>query len=172
MPFIPKFVHPNHITVVRFLLTPIVLGFLFAEQYLIAVPLFIIAAATDAIDGSVARVRKQVTPWGIFFDPIADKLLIGSVALLVALQHFHPAVVFTALVFDILPSLRWASTRYVGTIMAANVWGKAKMFLQFTSITLLLLGIMFNIPLLIEIGEWVLIMSLFFAAIAVITYSL
>lgn len=172
LPFIPKFVHPNHITVLRFLMTPVVLWLLFTEQYVWGVPLFIMAAATDAIDGSVARVRKQVTPWGIFFDPIADKLLIGSVAMLVALQYFHPIIVFLALVLDILPSLRWASTRYVGTVMAANVWGKVKMFLQFTSLTLLLLGIMLNIPILIDLGELTLIVSLMFAGIAVATYSL
>lgn len=172
LPFMPKFVHPNHITVLRFLMTPVVLWLLFTEQYVWGVPLFIMAAATDAIDGSVARVRKQVTPWGIFFDPIADKLLIGSVAMLVALQYFHPIIVFLALVLDILPSLRWASTRYVGTVMAANVWGKVKMFLQFTSLTLLLLGIMLNIPILIDLGELTLIVSLMFAGIAVATYSL
>jgi phosphatidylglycerophosphate synthase len=172
LPFVPRFVHPNHITVLRFLMTPVVLWLLFTEQYTWAVPLFVIAAATDALDGSVARVRKQVTPWGIFFDPIADKLLIGSVAILVALQHFNPVIVFAALMLDILPSLRWASTRYVGTVMAANAWGKIKMFLQFSSLTLLLLGIMLDMPILIELGQWVLIASLFFAGAAVITYSL
>lgn len=172
LPFIPKFVHPNHVTVLRFLMTPFVLWFLYTEQYLWGVPLFIIAAATDAIDGSMARVRKQVTPWGIFFDPVADKVLIGSVALIVALKYFHPSIVFFALLLDMLPSLRWASTRYAGTVMAANVWGKVKMFLQFSSITLLLLGIMFDLPILIDIGQWVLIASLFFAGVAVATYSL
>ena len=172
LPFIPKFVHPNHITVVRFLLTPLVLWLLFTEQYVWGVPLFILAAATDALDGSLARVRQQVTPWGIFFDPIADKLLIGSVALLVAIKYFHPGLVFAALLFDMLPALRWASTKYTGTIMAANVWGKIKMFLQFTSLTCLLLGIVFNLPVLINFGELLLVISLVFAGIAVATYSL
>jgi CDP-diacylglycerol--glycerol-3-phosphate 3-phosphatidyltransferase len=172
LPLIPKIVQPNHVTVLRFLLTPVVLWLLFTEQYAWGVPVFIFAAATDAIDGSLARVRKQVTPWGIFFDPIADKLLIGSVAMLVALQHFHPVIVLFALVLDMLPSLRWASTRYVGTVMAANVWGKVKMFLQFSSLTLLLLGILFDLPILIELGEWVLVVSLLFASVAVVTYSL
>ncbi len=120
----------------------------------------------------MARIRKQVTPWGIFFDPVADKLLIGSVALLIGLKHFHPLLVFAALVLDMLPSLRWASTRYVGTVMAANVWGKVKMFLQFCSMTLLLLGIMFNLPELIQAGEICLAAALVFAAVAVLTYSL
>lgn len=172
LPFIPAFVHPNHVTMLRFLLTPLVLGLLYDGQYAWGVPLFVIAAFTDAIDGSLARVRKQVTPWGIFFDPIADKFLIGSVALVVALQYFHPAIVFTAIVFDMLPSLRWASTKYAGTVMAANVWGKAKMFLQFVSITLLLCGIVFRLPVLIDAGEVVLLVSLAFSAVAVATYSL
>ena len=170
--FIPAVIIPNYITVLRFLMTPVVLYFLFIGKYEIGVPLFVIAAATDAIDGSLARVRKQITPWGIFFDPIADKLLVGSVALLVALQYFNPLTVFAALVLDMLPSLRWASTRYVGTVMAANFWGKAKMFLQFCSITLLLLGILFSLPILIMVGELVLLVSLAFAIAAVITYSL
>jgi phosphatidylglycerophosphate synthase len=172
LPLVPKIVHPNHVTVLRFLLTPVVLWLLFIEQYAWGVPLFILAAATDALDGSLARVRKQVTPWGIFFDPIADKLLIGSVAMLVALQYFHPVIVLFALVLDMLPSLRWASSRYVGTVMAANVWGKAKMFLQFSSLTLLLLGIVLDLPVLIEVGEWVLVASLLLAGVAVLTYSL
>ena len=170
--FIPAAIYPNHITVLRFLLTPVVLYFLFIGQYAIGVPLFVFAAATDALDGSLARVRKQITPWGIFFDPIADKLLVGSVALLVALQYFHPVTVFTALFLDTLPSLRWASKNYVGTVMAANVWGNVKMFLQFCSITLLLLGILFDLPILITLGEAALLLSLAFAVVAVATYSL
>jgi CDP-diacylglycerol--glycerol-3-phosphate 3-phosphatidyltransferase len=145
---------------------------LFIGQYGLGVPLFVVAAATDAIDGSLARIRKRITPWGIFFDPIADKLLVGSVALLIGLQHFHPLTVFAALALDILPSLRWASSRYVGTVMAANIWGKTKMFLQFCSITLLLLGILFHAPILIILGESLLLLSLVFAGIAVFTYSL
>ncbi|MFZ2681926.1 MAG: CDP-alcohol phosphatidyltransferase family protein [Patescibacteria group bacterium] len=172
LPFIPKFVHPNHITVLRFLMTPLVLWLLFTEHYTWGVPLFIVAAITDAVDGSLARVRKQVTPWGIFFDPIADKFLIGSIALVVALQYFNPVTVFAALSLDMLPSLRWASTKYAGTVMAANAWGKSKMFLQFCSLTLLLLGIMLDVPILIDLGELVLLVSLVFASIAVITYSL
>ncbi len=172
LPFIPKFVYPNHITVLRFLMTPVVLWFLYNENYIWGVPLFVIAAATDALDGSLARVRKQITPWGIFFDPVADKLLIGSVALVVALRYFHPAIVFAALLLDIMPSLRWASRRYAGTVMAANVWGKAKMFLQFSSLTLLLLGIVFHVPILIDLGELILILAIIFAGIAVATYSL
>lgn len=172
LPFIPEFVRPNHITVFRMLLTPLVLWLLWNEWYMWAVPLFIFTALTDAIDGGLARVRKQITPWGILFDPIADKLLVGSVTLIVALQYFHPWLVFFAIFLDILPSIRWASQKYTGGMMAANFWGKTKMVLQCASLTLLLLGITFGAPEMIVAGEWVFGASTIFAIIALATYSL
>lgn len=172
LPFIPEAVRPNHVTVLRFLLTPVVIWLLFIENYLIGVPLFLFTAFTDAVDGSLARVRNQITPWGIFFDPVADKLLIGSVAILLGLQYYHPVIIFAALVLDMLPSLRWASTRYAGTVMMANIWGKTKMFLQFVSFFCLLLGIALGIPELVLVGEVILAVSLVFALVAVVTYSL
>lgn len=171
LPFIPEFIKPNHVTVLRLLLTPIVLWLLWDKQYLVAVPLFILTAFTDVIDGSLARTRNLITPWGILFDPVADKLLVGSVVLLVALGHFHPWLVFTAIFLDILPSIRWASQKG-GGVMMANAWGKTKMVLQCTSLTLLLLGITLQVPMLQELAEYVFGGAIVFAAIALATYSL
>ncbi len=172
LPFIPAFVRPNHMTALRMVMTPVVLWLLLLENYVWGVPLFVFAAFTDMMDGSIARVRNQITPWGIFFDPVADKLLIGSVAILVALKYFNPAIVFAAIILDILPSIRWASQKHTSTMMMANWWGKIKMVLQVCSITLLLLGIMLGLPILITIGEVLLVISLGFSLVAVITYSL
>ena len=172
LPFIPDAIQPNHVTALRFLLTPVVIWALFVENYAFGVPLFLITAFTDALDGSLARVRNKITPWGIFFDPVADKLLIGSVAILLGLKYYHPAIIFAALLLDILPSLRWASTRYAGTVMMANIWGKLKMFLQFVSFFCLILGLALGVPELIAVGEAILAVSLAFALVAVITYSL
>jgi CDP-diacylglycerol--glycerol-3-phosphate 3-phosphatidyltransferase len=172
LPFVPMMVKPNYVTALRLLLIPFVLWLLFIENYVVGIPVFLFAAFTDALDGSIARVRNQITAWGIFFDPVADKLLIGGVALVVALKYFHPVLVFTAIVLDILPSVLWASTRRSGTIMMANWWGKIKMVLQVTSITLLLFGILLGLPMMIAAGQVVLGIALVFALIAVITYSL
>lgn len=172
LPFIPDFVQPNHITIVRMLMTPIILWFLSIELYVWALPLFFIAGMTDMLDGALARTRDKITPWGIFFDPIADKLLVGSVALLVGLHHFHPWLVLLAIFLDILPSIRWASHKTSGGIMAANKWGKTKMVLQCTALGLLLLGIVIQIPAFIVAGEVALAVSIFFAIIALVTYSL
>src|SRR3989339_879810 len=82
VPLVPRFVTPNMITIARMVLIPFILYFLFSNEYGIGVPLFLFAAFTDALDGSVARLRHQVTEWGTFYDPLADKLLIGSVIIL------------------------------------------------------------------------------------------
>ena len=172
LPCIPEFVQPNHITIARMLMTPVILWLLFIEVYAWALPMFILAAFSDVVDGSLARTRKNITAWGIFFDPIADKLLVGSVALLVGLTHYYAPLVFLAIFLDILPSLRWASRKHAGGLMAANKWGKTKMVLQCSSLILLLGGIVLNIPTLMIAGEVILGIAIIFAMIAVATYSL
>jgi CDP-diacylglycerol--glycerol-3-phosphate 3-phosphatidyltransferase len=172
LPFVPSFVKPNYVTAFRLLFAPVIFYLFMVENFALAVPAFMIAAFTDALDGSLARVRNQITPWGIFFDPLADKLLIGGTALLVAINYYHPMIIIAALVLDVMPSILWASTKRGGMIMMANWWGKTKMILQVASMTALLLGILTNTPGLISFGEISLAASLLFALIAVITYSL
>lgn len=173
LPLVPHFVKPNHITVVRLVLTPIVLYLLATNNLVFGVPLFILASFTDMLDGSVARIRKQITPWGILFDPIADKLLIGLVALVFALKYYHPIVVITAVVFDLVPLAIWLlRARKDRGIMMANGWGKGKMVLQFVSITALLLAVTLQLEWIANLGEGILVLATAFAAIATITYSL
>ncbi len=170
---VPWFVRPNHITLFRMVLTPFVVWILFLGDYRLGIPLFVLAAFTDILDGSVARIRKQITSWGIFFDPVADKLLVGGVALTVALKYFHPILVFVALSLDLLPAMVFLSRKNPNNqMMSANVWGKTKMFLQFLSLTSLLLGIFYGMETWIVAGEFTLGVSLAFALIAAITYSL
>lgn len=173
LPLVPDFVQPNHLTIMRMIMTPFVIWLLYLGDYMLGVPMFVLAAFTDLVDGSLARVRNRITPWGIFFDPIADKLLIGSVALVVALQYFHPVVVFMAIALDLLPAVVFLSrAKQQGQVMMANVWGKAKMFMQFMAIVSLLLGIVLETGNLIAAGEIILASSLIFALIAAVTYSL
>ncbi len=173
LPFVPKFVTPNHLTVLRLVLTPIVVYLLAVGNFRFGIPLFVIAAATDAVDGSLARVRRNITSWGTLFDPVADKLLIGLVALVFAMRFIHPVVVIVAVVFDFLPLLIWAGRiKERRSILTANTWGKIKMFLQFLSVTLLLIGVALDQTACVDIAEWILVLATAFAAIATITYSL
>ena len=99
IPLIPTFITPNMVTVFRMVMTPVVLWFLYLEQFTIGVPLFLFVAFTDALDGSLARLRNQITQWGTFYDPLADKILISAVILLVVVQHVN--VIFGVLILGI-----------------------------------------------------------------------
>ena len=128
--FIPSFVRPNHLTVARMCATPVVLWFLFMENYRVGVPLFIATAATDALDGSLARWRKQITEWGTFYDPMADKLLMGSVIVLILIQHVNPVIAFGVIGVELLMLGGGWYKRQKGKKIQANVWGKVKMWLE------------------------------------------
>src|SRR3989344_7857071 len=91
---IPKFIKPNHFTILRYLLAPVVLYFVINANYRIGIPLFAFTAFTDMLDGSLARTRKQITVWGIIHDPIADKILIMSCLAVLVLKHINPIIAF------------------------------------------------------------------------------
>jgi cardiolipin synthase len=78
---------PNLITLIRILLIPVVVGLFYLDKplgYLAAAALFIIACLTDFLDGYLARTYKQVTSVGSFLDPLADKLLVAAVLMMLA----------------------------------------------------------------------------------------
>ncbi|HTK60706.1 MAG TPA: CDP-alcohol phosphatidyltransferase family protein [Candidatus Baltobacteraceae bacterium] len=138
---VPKETTPNQITVLRIFMTPAVVWFLYEERYALATPLFLVTALTDTLDGSLARTRDQVTKWGILWDPIADKLLIGSVALILMFRHFPPTL--TAIILGLEAAfLAGGWYRHLqGETVAANWWGKFKMLGQVIGVTLYLLSL-------------------------------
>lgn len=165
--FIPKSVKPNHVTVARMLMTPFVVIFLMYEWYPAGVTLFLIAAFTDALDGSLARIRKQITEWGIVFDPIADKLLIGSVLFVIVLKHinFMLGVALIGIEIAIVFGGWWHKSR--GHIEPANVWGKIKMVTEVIGILLLLIALWSGIDLLVDISIGTLVVALVVAIVSV-----
>lgn len=66
---------PNILTAIRFVIVPFFAYYLFTEQYIIAVVLFVIGGITDVLDGYIARKFNLVTTWGKLADPLADKLM-------------------------------------------------------------------------------------------------
>lgn len=105
-----------------------------------AAVLFIIAASTDGVDGYIARKRKQVTRFGIFLDPIADKLLVT--AALIALVERNELTGWAAMVIIarefIVTGLRLVASGE-GIVIAASNWGKIKTVTQIVAIAASLL---------------------------------
>lgn len=169
--WIPKWIRPNHWTVIRFLFTPVVLFYLWQERWGETIGLFLFAAFTDVLDGSTARLRKQITMWGTAADPIADKLLIGSVSLVFVARVLNIWLALAILGMELLVISGVLYRRYKGKISSANAFGKTKMFLQVCAIMLLLLARATDQILLAPIALFLFLLSFFFAFISFLTYS-
>ena len=82
---------PNLLTVGRILLTPLFVIFLIRGLFVFALFVFAIAAISDGLDGFIARVFNQRTTLGAYLDPIADKLLLSSAFISLAVLKIIPA---------------------------------------------------------------------------------
>lgn len=164
---IPRWITPNHITLFRIIATPFTVLLLYDKHYAFGVPMFFFVAFTDAIDGALARTRNMITPWGMMFDPLADKLLIIPVVCILVFSQLNIAVaagiVATELLIVVL-ALLW---RHAGGVIQANGWGKIKMFLQVCGIIVLLLAIRFSSPDLVTIATIILTSSIAFGVVSI-----
>jgi CDP-diacylglycerol--glycerol-3-phosphate 3-phosphatidyltransferase len=134
----------------------------------IAVGLFILAAATDKLDGYIARKYSQITNFGKLIDPLADKLLI-SVALLMLVQlHLVPAWAAVAIIGReiFVTGIRILASAQK-TALAADRYGKIKMVLQVAAIAAILLN---NYPIAL-FTSFRLDMTLLYVAVIMTIYS-
>ena len=135
---------PNKLTILRILLVPfIILCFYLSPGWgmWVAVLLFIVAAVTDTVDGRYARSHNMVTDFGKFMDPIADKLLVNSVLVMLTAQGKVPPVVtilFIAREF-VISGLRLVAAGK-GVVLAAGNLGKIKTTLQDIALPFLMVG--------------------------------
>jgi len=81
---------PNFITLIRILLVPVMLVFILEGKNLLALLTFAVAAISDGLDGFIARVFNQKTRLGAFLDPIADKLLLSTSFIVLAVYGLAP----------------------------------------------------------------------------------
>ena len=82
---------PNALTLIRILLIPLFVNLLISKFFLGALVTFLIAGITDALDGFLARIWHQRTDLGAYLDPIADKLLLASAFVTLAILRIVPS---------------------------------------------------------------------------------
>ena len=137
---------PNILTISRIVITPIFLFVILMEglphRFLLACIIFSIGSITDAVDGHLARKNNQITNFGKFLDPIADKILTTS-ALLAFMSMGLCNIWIVMLVLT--REFAIASVRMIaasnGVVIPANVWGKIKTVAQMVfTILIMLLG--------------------------------
>lgn len=163
---------PNKLTCIRLILIPVFAALFFLDgivpyNYLIAAAVFALAAITDFLDGKIARKYGLVTNLGKFLDPIADKVLVSTALLLVAVSDvLYPVAGVCCVAVIIARELIISGFRQVaaktGLVMAADYFGKVKTWVQDISLLVLLVALQFkDVEWLKIIGN----ISLFLAAL-------
>jgi CDP-diacylglycerol--glycerol-3-phosphate 3-phosphatidyltransferase/cardiolipin synthase len=158
---------PNLLTWARILLIPLVVGVYYmpltpGEQNFIATAAFLVAAVTDWIDGWLARKLNQMSAFGAFLDPVADKLMVA--AALVMLVHLNRADVALAVIIIgreiAISALReWMAKIGAAKSVAVSLIGKLKTIAQMTAIPMLLWHTPIG-PLDIHLlGSWALLIA-------------
>ena len=139
----------NKLTMVRIFLVPVFLIFIAVQDIpygtFIATFIFIIASITDQLDGYIARSRNQITNFGKFMDPLADKLLVTAALIsLVELQVIPAWAAFIIIAREFAVSGIRTIAASEGKVIAASVWGKIKTITQISAIIALLLQVNIN----------------------------
>ena len=128
----------NKLTIFRIILVPVILiipllnisGDLWGIPltYLIIDIIFIIASLTDKLDGYIARSRNQITNFGKFLDPIADKILVIVAMLILVETGRLPAWIPAIVVIRefVVSGYRLVAVEKKGKVIAASIWGKIK----------------------------------------------
>lgn len=133
---------PNALTASRLVAIPVLLVLLavpFPWHDQIAAAVFLLASATDTLDGNLARRRGQVTELGKFLDPLADKLFVLSVLIALVQQAVLPAWVVVVIFSRELLITVLRSLRADRGVVAATPFGKTKTVLQVLAVLLLIL---------------------------------
>lgn len=128
---------PNRLTILRVIIIPLFVVVMLCPEFpysdYVAGGLFIAACVTDFFDGYLARKYNQVTTFGKFMDPLADKLLV-SAALICFLADADSAMPVWAVIVIISREFIISGFRLVaaekGVTIAANYWGKVKTVVQ------------------------------------------
>jgi len=132
---------PNILTVIRFLLVPLFLYFVFISQSYnrisIALAIFIVASFTDYLDGMLARRMNVISDFGKIMDPLADKLLVLSALTgLCWLPPFRlPQIIFYVILLrELLITILREIYQKKGIVIAADKLGKLKTVMQMLGI--------------------------------------
>ena len=141
----------NKLTVFRILLVPImaIIPYLHIEGDIFGISstffwmliIFIVASITDKLDGDIARARNEITTFGKFLDPLADKILVlTAMMLLVELGKIPAWIPIIVITREFLVSgYRLVAVEKDGAVIAASIWGKIKTFTQMFAIIFIMI---------------------------------
>lgn len=169
----PQWVTPNRITVFRILTTPVVFFLTLNGHHIWGIVTFLFIASTDAMDGSMARTQNKITKFGMLFDPLADKFLIGSMILVLVFRYLNPWLGIAILGIEVvfIVSALVARVKFK-TVRMANNWGKIKMFLQVLAMCAIMFGLVLDVPILLSFATGILGLAIGFALLSLFKHGL
>ena len=131
---------PNILTIIRFLLIPLILFYIFTGNYILAFVFFTISGITDILDGFIARRFNFVSNFGKLMDPLADKLTQVGTLLSLSIVQIIPVWILVIVLFKELIMIVGASFLYGKDVIVYSKWyGKLSTVLFFVAIVISLL---------------------------------
>ena len=143
----------NKLTIFRIILVPImvVIPFFGIQGEVFGIPvtwiivdfIFVIASITDKLDGYIARSRNQITAFGKFLDPIADKILVLAAMIMLVEASKLPAWIPIIVLFRefVVSGYRLVAVQEGGKVIAASIWGKLKTVTQMIALIIALIDV-------------------------------
>ena len=152
---------PNKLTVLRVCMVPVFVFLMLwdglgASGKYASAAIFILASATDYLDGYLARKNNLVTDFGKFMDPIADKLLVCSAMICLVEKDALAAWIVIIIIGRefIISGFRLVASDK-GTVIAASYWGKFKTVFQMVMVILLILDLGGIFDTIAQIVIWI-----------------
>lgn len=137
---------PNKLTLMRLTSIPIIIAVMLINVSWfdwLALAVFVLSCLTDMLDGKIARKQGIVTNFGKLMDPLADKMMIVSIlVVLVSQSRVDPIAVIIIVMRELaVTGLRAvaASSAGGGKVIAASIWGKLKTVSQMITVAMLLI---------------------------------
>ena len=148
----------NLITIVRILLVPVFVFFaaIFPGAYrdLIAAAIFLLISVTDFLDGYIARKYNQITDFGKFLDPLADKILvISAFVIFVAQGRLSPIITIVVIIREFMVTSIRLIAAGKGCVIAASMSGKLKTFSQIVAVMAILLEPFLSLVICLPYGQ-------------------
>lgn len=165
---------PNQLTLLRLCIIPFIVLSILDQHYRTAFALFILAGVTDGLDGLLARVLEQRTVLGQYLDPVADKLLLSTLFLVLHHEGLISRRV-TVLVFGRdLGIIMVAAILYASVGMKdfrPSLFGKANTIAQIVALLTVLLSMFYAPSLVLLVEYWSLVATVVFTVVSGFHYA-
>ena len=163
---------PNALTIIRFLLIPIIVINIFNGNYILAFVFFTLSGITDIADGFIARKFNLISNFGKLMDPLADKLTQISTIASLTLIHIIPIWILVIVLLKELIMIAGASFLYGKDVVVYSKWyGKLATVLFYLAIVFSLLINQFNLDSIwSNLDLWLFYLALFTTVFSLIMY--